>query len=42
MIAAGATPAGEVTTSPVGDQLAMLRDPWGLAIQLVKRSRPMV
>lgn len=24
------------------DDLAMLRDPWGLAIQLVRRGRPMV
>ena len=42
LLAAGATAAGEVTTSPAGDQLAMLRDPWGLAIQLVKRAQPMV
>jgi hypothetical protein len=25
-----------------GDQLAMLRDPWGLAIQLVRRAQPML
>jgi glyoxylase I family protein len=25
-----------------GDELAMLRDPWGLAIQLAKRKSPMV
>lgn len=25
-----------------GDQLAMLRDPWGLAIQLCNRSEPMI
>ena len=25
-----------------GDILAMLRDPWGLAIQLCKRTEPMV
>ena len=24
------------------DELAMLRDPWGLAIQLAKRKRPMI
>jgi len=25
-----------------GDQFAMLRDPWGLAIQLVRRAEPML
>ena len=25
-----------------GDELAMLRDPWGLAIQLCKRGKPMI
>ena len=25
-----------------GDELAMLRDPWGLAIQLAKRGKPMI
>jgi glyoxylase I family protein len=25
-----------------GDELAMLRDPWGLAIQLVRRAQPML
>jgi predicted enzyme related to lactoylglutathione lyase len=24
------------------DELAMLRDPWGLALQLAKRKRPMI
>src|SRR5437868_5312272 len=24
------------------DEIAMLRDPWGLALQLVKRKRPMI
>lgn len=40
--AAGATALGEVTTTAGGDQLAMLRDPWGLAIQLVRRKEPLV
>ena len=30
----------EVT--PAGDNLAMLRDPWGLSIQLCHRAEPMV
>jgi len=42
LIAAGATPAGEVTTTPAGDKLAMLRDPWGLAIQFLHRADPML
>ena len=42
LIAAGATPVGEVTTTPAGDKLAMLRDPWGLAIQFVHRADPML
>ena len=29
-------------TTPVGDELAMLRDPWGLALQLCCRADPMV
>ena len=32
---------GEAETSPAGDDLAMLRDPWGFALQLVKRAKPM-
>ncbi len=42
LIAAGATPAGEIGTTPAGDQLAMLRDPWGFAIQLARRNKPMI
>ncbi len=42
LLSAGATAVDEVTRTPAGDQLAMLRDPWGLAIQLVKRAKPMV
>jgi uncharacterized glyoxalase superfamily protein PhnB len=29
-------------TTPSGDKLAMLRDPWGLAIQLCHRDEPMI
>jgi predicted enzyme related to lactoylglutathione lyase len=28
--------------TPAGDYLAMLRDPWGLSIQLCQRAQPMV
>jgi glyoxylase I family protein len=42
LIAAGAKAVDEVTTTPAGDKLAMLRDPSGLAIQLVHRAAPML
>jgi uncharacterized glyoxalase superfamily protein PhnB len=42
VIAAGAKPVDEITTTPAGDQLAMLRDPWGLAIQFLRRADPML
>ncbi len=42
VVAAGATPVGEITTTPAGDQFAMLRDPWGLAIQFLHRADPML
>ena len=42
LIAAGATPVGEITVTSSGDELAMLRDPWGVAIQFVKRAKPML
>ena len=42
LIAAGATPEGEVQHNDSGDVVAMLRDPWGLALQLVKRKKPML
>jgi glyoxylase I family protein len=42
LIAAGATPVGDVVLTPAGDRFAMLRDPWGLALQLAGRVRPLV
>lgn len=42
LIVAGATPVGEAVVADNGDHLAMLRDPWGLAIQLVRRREPML
>jgi catechol 2,3-dioxygenase-like lactoylglutathione lyase family enzyme len=42
LLAAGASAVGEVRVSPAGDHLAMLRDPWGLPVQLVHRSVPMI
>jgi len=37
LIAAGATPAGDVEDLGDGVRIAMLRDPWGLAIQITNR-----
>jgi uncharacterized glyoxalase superfamily protein PhnB len=42
LLEAGASAVGDVMTTADGDQVAMLRDPWGLAIQLVRRARPIV
>lgn len=38
LIEAGCCAEDEVAELPNGDELAMLRDPWGFAIQLVKRA----
>lgn len=40
--AAGATVAVPISETPSGDKLVMLRDPWGMAIQLCKRANPMI
>ena len=42
LLSAGATPEGDLSVTEAGDELAMLRDPWGLPVQLVKRRDPMV
>ena len=42
LIAAGATVASEITVTESGDKLAMLRDPWGVPIQILKRANPML
>lgn len=39
---AGAKQEGETLHAPSGDVLAMLRDPWGFAVQLVQRAQPMI
>ena len=38
LLAAGASSAGDLTTTPVGDEMTFLRDPWGVPLQLVKRA----
>ncbi len=42
LLAAGATATDEVTVTPAGDRITMLRDPWGLPIQFVRRATPML
>ncbi|NKB67315.1 MAG: VOC family protein [Candidatus Latescibacteria bacterium] len=41
LVEAGATALGGVGANDTGDVMAMLRDPWGLAIQLCQRLEPM-
>jgi catechol 2,3-dioxygenase-like lactoylglutathione lyase family enzyme len=42
LVKAGATVAEELTKNAAGDELVMLRDPWGIAVQLVRRAAPML
>ena len=42
LIKAGATPEGGVATNDTGDTVAMLRDPWGIPVQLVSRVSRMI
>jgi len=42
LIAAGAKPDWEVETTGEGDVITIVRDPWGIPIQLVKRAKPML
>jgi glyoxylase I family protein len=42
LLDAGASDEGGVDITPAGDRIAMLRDPWGLPLQLVQRARPLV
>ena len=42
LVAAGATIAEDHIVMPAGDEMLMLRDPWSLPLQLVKRAQPML
>ncbi|MFA6962708.1 MAG: VOC family protein [Opitutaceae bacterium] len=42
LLSAGATVADNLQTLSNGDRLIMLRDPWGFAIQLVARAKPLL
>jgi glyoxylase I family protein len=42
LVKAGGKLEGEIATPAGGDHFAVVRDPWGLAIQLVKRAKSMI
>lgn len=42
LLAAGMIADGDIQTTATGDRLAFLRDPWGIVVQLVQRSRPLL
>jgi uncharacterized glyoxalase superfamily protein PhnB len=42
LLMAGATAEGAIATTPAGDLLAFLRDPWGTPLQLVRRRTPLL
>lgn len=42
LLAAGATDLKMAVTLPTGDAYEFLRDPWGVSVQLIKRSKPLV
>jgi uncharacterized glyoxalase superfamily protein PhnB len=42
LIEAGAKMDKEITVNDSGDEIATLRDPWGLPIQFVKRAKQMI
>lgn len=42
LLQAGGSVAKDVHTTPEGDEMAFLRDPWGVTIQLVKRAKPLM
>ena len=42
LLEARATAVGEIEKTPLGDRVAMLRDPWGFPLQLCKRAATMI
>jgi glyoxylase I family protein len=42
LVASGATVAEELRETNTGDQVLVLRDPWGFAIQFIKRGTAML
>lgn len=42
LVSAGATVVDSLRKNPTGDEVLVLRDPWGLAIQFIRRVEPML
>ncbi len=42
LTAAGATKVGDKTALPNGTEYSYVRDPWGLALQIIKRPAPLL
>jgi glyoxylase I family protein len=42
LTSAGATIVSDLSTTPAGDEFTILRDPWGVSIQFIKRAEPML
>ena len=42
LVAAGASIAEDHIVTPAGDEMLILRDPWDVPLQLVKRAEPML
>ena len=42
LVKAGARVVDNIATTPAGDEIMMLRDPWNIPIQFVKRADPML
>ena len=42
LLSAGAVIYSDLVTTPSGDRLVMLRDPWGMAVQLAQRKQAMI
>jgi glyoxylase I family protein len=42
LVKAGATVAQDINKTPAGDEIMVLRDPWGFPLQFVKRAVPML
>jgi glyoxylase I family protein len=42
LVKAGARVIEDVSTTPAGDEIMMLRDPWSVPLQFVKRKEPMM
>lgn len=42
LLEAGAESIGPIETTPAGDLLAFMRDPWGVTLQLVRRQQKLL